>query len=174
MRISASGVQSMMVVAIDQILRLAPSISGPIEPVVSSTNTTSTTGLPVSGGPVSATAAGAKTAGASAKASAIACAMCRNMRFPPDAPLSRHAPVDSGPAQVPIAARHRRIRGKIYVCRAGNAHAFAAAQTALRNRHESRWQAYAHDLARSRRLDRRRDRPDHAAAPFRHIADLYV
>ena len=44
MRISASGLQSISVVAIDQILRLAPSISGPIEPVVSSTNTTSTTG----------------------------------------------------------------------------------------------------------------------------------
>ncbi len=35
----------MIAVAIDQILRLAPSISGPIEPVVSSTNATSTTGL---------------------------------------------------------------------------------------------------------------------------------
>ena len=34
-----------MAVAIDQILRLAPSISGPIEPVVSSTKATSTTGL---------------------------------------------------------------------------------------------------------------------------------
>ena len=36
---------STMVVAIDQILRLAPSISGPIEPVVSSTKATSTIGL---------------------------------------------------------------------------------------------------------------------------------
>ena len=34
-----------MAVAIDQILRLAPSISGPIEPVVSSTKATSTTGF---------------------------------------------------------------------------------------------------------------------------------
>src|SRR5262245_44715912 len=45
MRMSASGLQSISVVAIDQILRLAPSISGPIEPVVSRTNTTSMTGL---------------------------------------------------------------------------------------------------------------------------------
>src|SRR5262245_37254789 len=45
MRISASGLASTIEVAIDQILRLAPSISGPIEPVVSSTKPTSTTGL---------------------------------------------------------------------------------------------------------------------------------
>src|SRR5882724_7641958 len=45
MRMSASGEQSMIAVAIDQILRLAPSISGPIEPVVSSTKATSTTGF---------------------------------------------------------------------------------------------------------------------------------
>src|SRR4051812_34960716 len=45
MRISAFGFSSMIAVAIDQILRLAPSISGPIEPVVSSTKATSTTGL---------------------------------------------------------------------------------------------------------------------------------
>src|SRR5207244_1092927 len=80
MRISASGEQSMMVVAIDQILRLAPSISGPIEPVVSSTNTTSTTGLADFGGELSAMAAGATRE----KASAIACAtMCRSMTSPP-------------------------------------------------------------------------------------------
>src|SRR5882724_11470173 len=42
MRISASGLLSTMAVAIDQILRLAPSISPPIEPVVSRTNATST------------------------------------------------------------------------------------------------------------------------------------
>src|SRR5262245_41449881 len=42
MRISASGLESTIAVAIDQILRLAPSISEPIEPVVSSTNATST------------------------------------------------------------------------------------------------------------------------------------
>ena len=35
----------MIAVAIDQILRLAPSISGPIEPVVSSTKATSTIGF---------------------------------------------------------------------------------------------------------------------------------
>src|SRR4030095_13752094 len=45
MRMSASGEQSMIAVAIDQILRLAPSISGPIEPVVSSTKATSTIGF---------------------------------------------------------------------------------------------------------------------------------
>src|SRR6185437_3514470 len=44
MRISAAGLASTMAVAIDQILRLAPSISGPIEPVVSSTKATSTIG----------------------------------------------------------------------------------------------------------------------------------
>ena len=51
----------MMAVAIDQIFRLAPSISGPIEPVVSSTNATSTMGLgcfaPNSGGSDEAVAA---------------------------------------------------------------------------------------------------------------------
>src|SRR5450631_1526113 len=45
MRISASGLASTIAVAIDQILRLALSISGPMEPVVSSTKATSTTGL---------------------------------------------------------------------------------------------------------------------------------
>src|SRR3954452_2562190 len=45
MRISASGLESTIAVAIDQILRLAPSISPPIEPVVSRTNATSTVGL---------------------------------------------------------------------------------------------------------------------------------
>src|SRR3978361_100214 len=45
MRISASGLESTIAVAIDQILRLAPSIKPPMEPVVSSTNATSTVGL---------------------------------------------------------------------------------------------------------------------------------
>src|SRR3954464_6586378 len=45
MRISASGLESTIAVAIDQILRLAPSINPPIEPVVSSTKATSTVGL---------------------------------------------------------------------------------------------------------------------------------
>src|SRR3981189_922289 len=45
MRISASGLESTIAVAIDQILRLAPSIRPPIEPVVSSTNATSTVGF---------------------------------------------------------------------------------------------------------------------------------
>src|ERR1700712_5332629 len=45
MRISASGLLSTIAVAIDQILRLAPSIKPPMEPVVSSTNATSTVGL---------------------------------------------------------------------------------------------------------------------------------
>src|SRR5262245_36491055 len=79
MRMSASGEQSMIAVAIDQILRLAPSISGPMEPVVSSTKATSTTGL--------AAAGVVKTNdGASAKASAAACAIWRNMVFPPARP----------------------------------------------------------------------------------------
>src|SRR6185295_13326266 len=47
MRMSASGLESTMAVAIDQILRLAPSIRPPIEPVVSSTNATSTAGLAI-------------------------------------------------------------------------------------------------------------------------------
>src|SRR6202171_1642234 len=42
---SASGLESTIAVAIDQILRLAPSIRPPIEPAVSSTNATSTVGL---------------------------------------------------------------------------------------------------------------------------------
>jgi hypothetical protein len=42
---SASGLLSTIAVAIDQILRLAPSIRPPIEPVVSRTNATSTAGL---------------------------------------------------------------------------------------------------------------------------------
>src|SRR5262245_43881021 len=41
---SASGLESTIAVAIDQILRLAPSIRAPIEPVVSRTNATSTVG----------------------------------------------------------------------------------------------------------------------------------
>src|ERR1043166_7613909 len=45
MRMSASGLVSTMAVAIDQILRLAPSIRPPIEPVVSSTKATSTAGF---------------------------------------------------------------------------------------------------------------------------------
>ena len=45
MRISASGLESTIAVAIDQIFRLAPSIRPPIDPVVSSTNATSTVGL---------------------------------------------------------------------------------------------------------------------------------
>ena len=42
---SASGSESTIAVAIDQILRLAPSSRPPIEPVVSSTNATSTVGF---------------------------------------------------------------------------------------------------------------------------------
>src|SRR5471032_85015 len=45
MRMSASGLESTIAVAIDHILRLAPSIRPPIEPVVSSTKATSTVGL---------------------------------------------------------------------------------------------------------------------------------
>src|SRR5450631_4400885 len=45
MRISASGLESTIAVAIDQILRLAPSIRPPIEPVVSRTKATSTVAL---------------------------------------------------------------------------------------------------------------------------------
>ena len=53
MRISACGLASTMAVAIDQILRLAPSISGPIEPVVSSTKATSTIGFVAGARPMS-------------------------------------------------------------------------------------------------------------------------
>src|SRR3979409_1785786 len=45
MRMSASGLASTIAVAIDQILRLAPSISPPLEPVVSRTKAPSTVGL---------------------------------------------------------------------------------------------------------------------------------
>src|SRR5882757_8105431 len=45
MRMSASGLLSTIAVAIDQIFLLAPSIRPPIEPVVSSTNATSTVGF---------------------------------------------------------------------------------------------------------------------------------
>src|SRR5262245_20396618 len=51
MRTSAPGNSSTMAVAIAQILRFAPSIRGPIEPVVSSTKATSTTGLALASGP---------------------------------------------------------------------------------------------------------------------------
>src|SRR5439155_25634625 len=44
-RMSASGLESTIAVAIDQILRLAPSSRPPIEPVVSSTKATSTAGF---------------------------------------------------------------------------------------------------------------------------------
>src|SRR5712691_7316084 len=47
MRISASGFESTIAVAIDQILRLAPSIRPPIDPVVSRTKATSTAGLAI-------------------------------------------------------------------------------------------------------------------------------
>ena len=46
---SASGLESTIAVAIDQILRLAPSIRPPIEPVVSSTKATSTVGFATAG-----------------------------------------------------------------------------------------------------------------------------
>src|SRR5215212_9000341 len=45
MRMSASGLASRMARAIDQILRLAPSISPPMDPVVSTAKATSTNGL---------------------------------------------------------------------------------------------------------------------------------
>src|SRR5216684_7581327 len=45
MRMSASGLESTIAVAIDLILRLAPSIRPPIDPVVSRTKATSTVGL---------------------------------------------------------------------------------------------------------------------------------
>src|SRR5258708_12505867 len=45
MRISASGLESTIAVAIDQIFRLAPSINPPIDPVVSRTKATSTVGF---------------------------------------------------------------------------------------------------------------------------------
>src|SRR5882757_5244428 len=44
---SASGLESTIAVAIDQIFRLAPSINPPIEPVVSSTKATSTAGFAI-------------------------------------------------------------------------------------------------------------------------------
>src|SRR5882757_4031766 len=47
MRMSASGLLSTIAVAIDQILRLAPSIKPPIDPVVSSTKATSTVGFAI-------------------------------------------------------------------------------------------------------------------------------
>ena len=74
MRISASGLVSTIDVAIDQIFRLAPSISGPIEPVVSSTKPTSTTGL--------AAACVATTNGTRKTARANALASLANMIHP--------------------------------------------------------------------------------------------
>ncbi len=44
---SASGLASTTLVAMDQIFRLAPSSNPPIEPVVSSTKATSTVGFAV-------------------------------------------------------------------------------------------------------------------------------
>src|SRR5581483_6604161 len=68
MRMSASGLLSTIAVAIDQILRLAPSIKPPIEPVVSSTNATSTAALATAGEP---TDDNGRTASASANAPAV-------------------------------------------------------------------------------------------------------
>src|SRR6478609_1360769 len=114
MRTSASGLASMMAVAIDQILRLAPSISGPIEPVVSSTNATSTIGrgriardagssVVAKAGAVARTAA--KQAGISARAmSANIVTLLNNVRRGYDSQASRRG-------MVRIVADHRRIAG---------------------------------------------------------------
>src|SRR5262245_47718173 len=115
MRISAAGLASTIAVAIDQILRLAPSINGPIEPVVSSTNATSTIGLPF-GAPKSSDAArtGVAATNAAKHAGAKARAMLANMG------LTLLKPSDGGHdsqasrlAVVRIAAGHRRISAGI-------------------------------------------------------------
>ena len=72
--ITPSGLVSMMVVAIDHIFCLAPSISPPIEPVVSRTKATSTVGL--------ATACERKVVGNKKNASAIARMVMTDFMFP--------------------------------------------------------------------------------------------
>src|SRR6185503_4127961 len=112
MRISAVGFASTIAVAIDQILRLAPSIRGPIEPVVSSTKATSTIGFDVFA-PNSGASGDArldvprtvtKHTGASARTSFV------NMKTPPEKGLRRgYDSHGSRLALAGIAAGHRRI-----------------------------------------------------------------
>src|SRR5260221_7333039 len=97
MRMSASGLESAIAVAIDQILRLAPSIRPPIEPVVSRTKATSTVGLATA--PENAADSGI-VAIANARARM---AMTGFMVF-----LQWSVPWN----QVPIASRSRRVGNK--------------------------------------------------------------
>src|SRR5450432_1659259 len=97
MRMSASGLLSTIAVAIDQILRLAPSIRPPIEPVVSSTNATSTVGFAFApeNAAVDSNAAAAATNARMAKADFI----CSSS-------------VPSLGTQVPPASRSREVKNK--------------------------------------------------------------
>ena len=164
MRISASGLQSTIVVAIDQILRLAPSISGPIEPVVSSTNTTSTTGLRAC-----RRCRRASTAPA-ANASTAACAMCLSMDVPS---RKRRRPARKLRALRVAAApelrrRHRRNSRKNWCVARPQRRVRCGCEPRYECDHESRRQTHAQHLAGGRRPSRRRHRPDAAAAPLRH------
>src|SRR5713226_8688260 len=97
MRISASGLESTIAVAIDQILRLAPSIRPPIEPVVSRTKATSTVGLATA--PENAAASGSV---ASANTSARMVMMGLMVFLQWSVPWN----------QVPLASRSRRVGSK--------------------------------------------------------------
>src|SRR5258707_3114990 len=97
MGISASGLLSTIAVAIDQILRLAPSISPPIEPVVSRTNATSTVGRAMA--PEKAADNG-RAASANARAAMVITGL---MVF-----LQWSVPRN----QVPLASRSRQIGSK--------------------------------------------------------------
>src|SRR5262245_57129576 len=100
MRMSACGLASTIAVAIDQILRLAPSISGPIEPVVSSTKATSTTGLD----------AGLKL-GASGDATAAVVMASNAAKLAGSTARSRLAIMRNPPEKNPDAAMIGRVRG---------------------------------------------------------------
>src|SRR5882757_378790 len=107
MRMSASGLESTMAVAIDQILRLAPSIRPPIEPVVSSTNATSTVGL--------ATAADRPAvSGSAASANASARKATDGFMFSSSVPsLGTEVPRASRSAEVQNMAGGVRIYGRL-------------------------------------------------------------
>src|SRR5712664_1880332 len=109
MRISASGLLSTMAVAIDQILRLAPSISPPIEPVVSRTNATSTAGLAGAAEKV-AEKGSAASAETSAKANAGRVITAR-MILPPWPVTANEVPPFHGPGGPRGQARYKlRLR----------------------------------------------------------------
>src|SRR5665213_1187654 len=107
-----------MAVAIDQILRLAPSISGPVEPVVSSTKATSTIGFGRTTRPAGSSDAklretrpGATARAAAKQAGKNARAAFANMGHPPENFRRGQHSQASRRRRDGIVADHRRIAG---------------------------------------------------------------